>query len=98
MQDTVPQLVLFKVDAARSGPSSDPPTHIAVPMENDSYSRYGFARHQSRLTGEGLFSYYKHDTQSDFLYTPAPKKEILINSNLLTTVPPNLFCVDITAL
>ena len=38
------------------------------------------------------------DTQCDFLYTPTPKKEILINSNLLTTVPPDLFCVDITAL
>lgn len=29
---------------------------VAVPTENDSYKKYGFARHQSRLTGEGLFS------------------------------------------
>ena len=35
-------------------------------------------------------------TKSDYLYNPASKKEILINSNLLTTVPPDLFCVDFT--
>ncbi len=61
-------------------------------LHHDKVHKYGETRTTLPI---GLLTI---DTQCDFLYTPTPKKEILINSNLLTIVPPDLFCFDITVL